>query len=227
MIQALIKYVKPQQIYSIGTAGGATLNEMLGDVAVTNSARIELQKSENLVGGYNNQNFTCASWFPPTSLMDQVQNKLFFPLSNVLNDDAFNKMLDRLHQKVAGSSSFSLDDLINAPINPANLTRPAALNKQNVPLLTTDTYFIGSGNNTAQYSVLEMDDAVIGHEAGQLNTAYVFVRNISDPLVADTTASGAQIPQPVRKEWSDLIYELCGFYSSFNSALTAWAAIAG
>ena len=33
------------------------------------------------------------------------------------------------------------------------------------PLLTTDYYFIASGDDAAQYAVLEMDDGVIGYVA--------------------------------------------------------------
>jgi hypothetical protein len=227
MVQAIVHDVHPQQIYSIGTAGGATINEMLGDVVVTNAAHIVLEKPENLIVDYNNQTFSCTTWFPAVGLMEQVQSKLFFPLSNVVTYDSLGKMLTKVYQKVPGSSQFTLADLVNNPINPANLTKPAALPNKDVPLLTTDYYYIGSATTSSQYSVLEMDDAVIAREAGLLNTEYVFVRNISDPMVADTTASGAAIPDAVREEWSSLIYEACGFYSSFNGALTTWAAIAG
>ena len=62
---------------------------------------------------------------------------------------------------------------------------------------------------------------------GLLGVDYAFVRNISDPVVASKTTDGEVIPDNVREEWSSLIYKTCGFYSSFNGALTTWAAIAG
>jgi hypothetical protein len=72
-----------------------------------------------------------------------------------------------------------------------------------------------------------MDAAVVAWVAAQHGVDYLFVRNVSDPLVPAATASGAAIPEQVRNGWSSLIYEDFGLYSSFNGALTTWAVIAG
>ena len=112
------------------------------------------------------------------------------------------------------------------PLDPVSLSQPKAIISKK-PLLTTDYYYIATGNNAAQYCFLEMDDAVIGYEAGKQGVDFVFVRNISDPLVADKTKKGKAIAGEVRDEWSSLIYENFGLYTTLNSALTTWATIAG
>ena len=47
-----------------------------------------------------------------------------------------------------------------------------------------------------------MDDGVIGAVAEQRGRKYVFVRNVSDTIVPDASASGASIPPEVRDKWS-------------------------
>jgi hypothetical protein len=95
------------------------------------------------------------------------------------------------------------------------------------PLLTTDYYYIAGDADSTQWAALEMDDGVVGAIAGEHGANYLFVRNISDPLVPATTAAGAAIPGEVRDAWSSLIYTNFGLYSSFNGALVTWALIAG
>lgn len=226
MVKDIITDVQPKQVYTIGTAGGASLNEVIGDVVVTNAGHIELEKEENKGVDYNNKTFSC-DWFPPMNLMKSIENNLLFPLSDVLTIDEFSKLINELHDNVEGSSQYTLADMMNYPIDPENIKNPQVLPCKDKPLLTTDFYFIANGDDSKQYSALEMDDTVIGHEAGLLDVDYCFIRNISDPIVANITSSGETIPDNVREEWSSLIYKTCGFYTSFNGALTTWAAIAG
>lgn len=225
MVQQIVADVKPKQIYSIGTAGGSSLSEVLGDTVVTNSGHIILKKKENLVVDYNNQTVSC-NWFPSLALQQEVTDNLLMPLSLVLTADELNNLLDKLHQAKPDSAALMLNDLINAPLSPDKLTTPKILPAKDYPLLTTDYYFIANGNDSSQYSTLEMDDTVIGHEAGALGVNYTFVRNISDPIVVSASASGNPIPDDIREEWSSLIYQTCGLYTSFNGALTTWACIA-
>jgi hypothetical protein len=227
MVQCIIADVQPKQLYSIGTAGGSSLSEGLGDIVVTNSGYIELKRPENITVDYNNQTFSCDTWFPPMDLYKGIQENLLMPLSNVLTQVELDNLINQLYQKIPDSSKFTLKDLLNAPLNPANLKSPKILPSKNVPLLTTDFYFIANGNDAAQYSTLEMDDTVVGREAGLLNVEYVYIRNISDPIVASVSVSNETIPDNVREEWSSLVYLTCGFYTSFNGALTTWACIAG
>lgn len=227
MVQCIITDVCPIAVYSIGTAGGSTLSENLGDTIITNSGHIILEKPENIKTPYNNKTFSCTTWFPQLGFQKNVENSLLMPLTSVLTEDVLDNLLDQLHQKQPDSTQFTLNDLVNAPLDPKNLVSPRILPCKDVPLLTTDYYFIASGNDSAEYSTLEMDDTVVGHELGLKNIKYAFVRNISDPVVVSVSADNTPIPDDVREEWSSLIYQTCGLYTSYNGALATWVCIMG
>jgi nucleoside phosphorylase len=148
-------------------------------------------------------------------------------MSTVVTDEALENTIVQLHQQVPDSASFGLSDLVNQAIAPGQMHDSKALPMPGTALLTTDYYYIATGTDSAQWSVLEMDDAVIAYVAGQHGIEYAFVRNISDPLVPNTGGGGQTIPDDVRGRWSGLIYEEFGFYTSFNGAITTWATIAG
>jgi hypothetical protein len=227
MVGAILADAQPSRIYSIGTAGGANGTQRLGDVAITNSARIVLTLSENTSVNYNNQTFTCTDWFPNTDLVPQVQTDLFLPLSGIATQQKLQSVLQQTQNSSEGKAlkPFTLADLLNPALDPANLGSPKAVSFPGIPLLTTDTYYIAPSDTP--YAALEMDDAVIAYVAGQNNVHYAFVRNISDPLIPAETPSGQEIPAAARKDWSSAIYDQFGLYTSFNGALAAWATIAG
>lgn len=226
MLDCIIKDASPQQIYSIGTAGGANESQVLGSVILTNSGHISLKKQENTSFAYNNQTFTCKNWYPSQILFEDVQKQLFFPMSNIVTYNELNYLLYKLHKKIEGSSNLTLQDILNGPMTPGELHNPKIIPFTSRPLLTTDYYYIAE-ESTDTYAVLEMDDAVIAYEAGKQGVDYAFIRNISDPVVPNQTPGGTTIPKGIREEWSSLIYETFGLYTSFNGALTTWAAIAG
>lgn len=223
MTQHICEDAQPSQLYSIGTAGGASLNEVLGDVDVTNAGHAQMELTENMA--YNDKNVKC-SFYPPFDLVTDVQ-KLFIPLNSVIDRDELYYMIYQLHKESEGSHDLWYDDLVNYPLNPDNTGDNKALEMKDKALLTTDYYFISSGDDTDQYSSLEMDDTVIGIAAEQAGVDYTFVRNISDPIIASKAKDGTTIPRQVREDWSSLIYETAGLYTSFNGALTTWALIAG
>lgn len=225
MTKCIIEDTKPDQVYSIGTAGGPTVKTVLGDVALTNSGHIELQLPQNTGVDYNNKTFK-SSFYPFLDLMPSAE-KLFMPLSTVMTEKELDYMIGKLHKEQKASAPFGYKDMVNYPLEPANTAKPKVIEAKGIPLLTTDYYFIAKGNDSAKYSALEMDDTVVGHQAGLMGVDYCFVRNISDPVVADVAQDGTAIPDEVREEWSSLIYETAGYYSSYNGALTTWAAIAG
>ena len=226
MVSHVIDDAQPDRLYSIGTAGGTSLDENLGDAAITNSAHIRLEKPHNTGVGYNHQTFI-SDWFPSLALLLEVEKYLLFQLSNVVNHRELENMVQKLYEKNPAARGFGLDDLLNEPLQPRNLHSPRGLaaNPAN-PLLTTDYYYIAKGDDSTQYCALEMDDAVIAKVAGDQHLKYCFVRNISDPLVPDTGSNGQEIPFEVRKDWSGIIYSNFGIYSSFNGELLTWATIA-
>ncbi|MCL3779923.1 hypothetical protein EMN47_05910 [Prolixibacteraceae bacterium JC049] len=226
MVQNIIDDSQPKHIYSIGTAGGSSLTEMLGDTVITNSGHIILEKKENENVSYNKQTVTC-NWFPSLEMQQKITDNLLMSMNQVLTPHELNHLLDRLHKEKPHSLALTLNDLVNAPLNPQNLKQARILPCKNIPLLTTDYYFIADGNDSSGYCTLEMDDTVVGHVAKENQVDFTFVRNISDPIVTSETVSGTAIPSDIRESWSSLIYETCGFYTSFNGALTTWGCIIG
>lgn len=231
MVQLIIDEAKPQRFYTIGTAGGSSVSEKLGDTVITNAGHIIIKKAQNKPCDLNGKNVSCKSWFPSFDLIPEVEKKLLFKMNTVVNKAELEYMLCRaVNDPQKGNpdwAKYKVDDLINAAIDVANLSSPKGLNKKDKPLLTTDFYYIANGDDSVQYSALEMDDAVVGMAAGDLKTDYVFVRNISDPIVPDKTKSGESIPTGLREGWSGEIYQNFGLYTSMNGALLTWATIAG
>lgn len=211
-------------IWSIGTAGGSREDDRLGDVVITNAAHIELQKPDNKKSKINNQTFTGKA-FPSTKLFATVQKNLFFDMATVVTSPVLENMVSQLHLKDKDSSSLTCDDLVNDPLSPKNLKQSRVLPMKDVPLLTTDFYYIASGSVSAKWAVLEMDDAVIAWVAEEKGRNYSFARNISDPIVP-AKANGKAIPDAIRGDWSGMVYNNFGFYTSCNGALATWAALA-
>lgn len=232
MVKLIITEAKPDRLYTIGTAGGSSISDKLGDTVITNAGHILIEKSENEVCKLNGVSVACKDWFPSFDLVSKVEEKLLLKLSLIVNEDELEYMLcktinDPEKGDPAWKGTVTVADLINEAIDPANLDAPKGLNKKDVPLLTTDYYYIAHGDDSTQYSALEMDDAVVGLAAGECQTNYVFVRNISDPIVPDKTKEGKPIDDKLREGWSGQIYESFGLYTSMNGALLTWATIAG
>ncbi len=232
MTNAILADTGARYLYSIGTAGGVGEADLLGNTVVTNSGHLYMTNSNNASSPLNNQTFSCTQWFPSFGLMEATQAQLLYPLSNVATWPHYDLLFAQLQHKLATSqppvdmTGIGLDDLVNRPLNPVNLHQPGVANCQDKPLLTTDFYYIAQPGDAEKYCILEMDDAVLGAAAGEKGVAYAFVRNVSDPVVPSKTQAGAAIPDAVRNEWSSLIYDNFGFYTSYNGALAAWATIA-
>src|SRR3984885_5112537 len=226
-LEELIGEVDASRNYSIGTAGGATITQNLGDVAVANCATCKLTRSENSDSSFNGKTFICTSFFPNmTNLLPRVQQKLFYKLSDVATKTEWQRLLTEAKGERRDKSliPYSLNDLMNAPIETQNLGDPKVENRKGTPLLTTDTYFIAEGN-TPQYAALEMDDAVIGAVASKLKMPFAFIRNISDAVVVTVDKKGNVISEDAREAWSSVQYNNFGVYSSFNGALATWATL--
>ncbi len=230
MMKCLLTDTQALRVYTIGTAGGARLNQSLGDAVITNSAVLKLQRPQNIHDSGNGNSYRCPTWYPATALIHDVEQHLLFKMDEVANPDSLEKLFSQLKSEHADDPSMdniSLADLINEALSPSALANPKIQSLTDVPLLTTDFYYVANGNNSDAYSFLEMDDAVIAREANAMNVPFACIRNISDPIVPGKTKSGATIPDSIRNDWSGLIYTTFGLYSSFNGALATWATIAG
>lgn len=227
MVAQILADARPEIVYSIGTAGGTRDDLRLGDVVVTDAAHLLLRKAQNTPSGLSGRSFASKHPLPSGGdVLAGAQAHLFFPLAQAVSYPVLGRLLHRLAGERSDAASLTLTDLVNAPLRPEQLGDPAARPLPGTPLLTTDYYFIASGDDAARYAVLEMDDAVVGAVAEQHDTAYAFVRNVSDPVVPATTAAGAPIADAVRDAWSSLIYDSFGIYSSMNGALATWALLA-
>lgn len=226
LVDSILADTHAQHLYSIGTAGGATLSERLGDVAVTNAGKAQFHLAENSKLPVNGETVECKGWYPSLELMSAVQRELMFPMSRVVTQQELAYLTYQLHQHNKDAAPFGVEDFVNAALEPRNLHSPKGIDKRGVPLLSTDYYFIASGNDAKAYCALEMDDAAVGYAAGKRGVSYAFVRNISDPVVPVEAASGITIPDAVRGDWSSAIYSNFGLYTSFNGALLTWATLA-
>jgi len=230
MVRQILDETGADRIYSIGTAGGSRLNEKLGASVVTNCAQFDMQRPQNYKDNDNGALYRCKTWYPSTALFADIEQSLLFKMNQVVTPDALENIFEELKKKHPDDpdmDDLKLSDLVNDPLRPDLLDRPRILPLINTPLLTTDFYFIAGESNAAPYSFLEMDDAVIAREADRMNVRYVFVRNVSDPIVSLVTQSGKKIAEDIRSDWSGIIYNHYGLLTSFNGALAAWATIAG
>jgi hypothetical protein len=91
------------------------------------------------------------------------------------------------------------------------------------PIITTDTFLFGTTTNHLERlgCAIEMDDAVVGMICAPRSVDFGFIRSISDPVI------NGYLPWDLQRTWAGYIYEECGLYTSFNSALATWAVIAG
>ena len=88
-------------------------------------------------------------------------------------------------------------------------------------LLTTSTFVVGTiAGDFQAYSAIEMDDAVIGEVCAAADTAFGFIRNVSDPV------QNSVLPVAVQGSWGSLVYDAYGFYTSYNGAIATWAVLA-
>jgi nucleoside phosphorylase len=230
MMRLILEDTQADRVYSIGTAGGSRTSQKLGDSVVTNCAQFDMQRPQNCQDADNGALYRCKTWYPTTALLTDAERSLLFKMNQVVTYDALEEILNELKAKHPGDAevaALQLADLVDDSIRPEDLGTPRVLPLKNVPLLTTDFYYIAGGDGANAYSFLEMDDAVIAREAERAGTRYAFIRNISDPVVTRVTQSGKKILDDVRDDWSGLIYNSYGLYTSFNGALATWATLAG
>jgi nucleoside phosphorylase len=213
LIQLFCKDVKPALIISTGTAGGCRLTDHIGTINVVNAATMYSAKQPS--GSWP----TYTNAFLPSWKIIQSPgfSSLLFPIpansSNLeLIADQFNKSY---------GTSFPL-----ATLNADDLCTPGALPALNnltphdTPLLTASTFVTGNtSGDYANYAVIEMDDAVIAETCNQNGVPFCFVRNVSDP------AQNAALPAAVQGNWGSAVYDIFGFYTSYNGALVSWAII--
>jgi hypothetical protein len=219
MIQSILDDTQAKSILSLGTAGGARLEQKLGDVVVTNAAYLQATLPDNKGDAANGKTFTSA-WFPPLALVQQAQ-KLLFPLAQAASSADLATLFAM--EPDLQSSGIQAADLINAPL--CNLSSPTVRPMQGIPLNSSDDYGIAPGDGDDPYSVYEEDDAVIAQVATERQVQYASVRNVSDPVVPDK-AGPVTLSLSQRKAWSGAIYSRYQFLTAVNGAIAGLAMVA-
>jgi hypothetical protein len=225
MLETILADVEPTTIYTIGTAGASRPEIRLGDVVITNAGYIELQDPNNAGAPFRDRAVTCRGRFPALAALPTAQAELFFPLERIVTFPLLQAMFTDLGQQLPIAPNLRLDDLLNDALSPTTVAGSKGLPMPGTPLLTTDFYYIADTPDSQQWAALEMDDAVVGYVADSHDVDFVFVRNISDPVVPFQAMDGSALPPDVRQAWSSEVYEMFGLYTSFNGALATWAAL--
>ncbi len=193
----LINEVDPQLVISTGTAGGVGSDVVLGDVVVTNQVRFDCLKTFKNQP-YSQELFTSSATMITKEYREMLENKLF-PAN-----------ADRLGPEKRG------------PV----LIDPKHPLKEKPVVVTTDFFAFDDSENTFGLqqlgSAVEMGDAVLGLAAK--NRAHcppwLIVRNASDPQIPKGATLEAEETQAGK------IYETYGYWTTVDSAIATWAAIA-
>jgi nucleoside phosphorylase len=215
LIARFIESVKPQLILSTGTAGGARPTDHIGTVNVVRAATLyETNQPQSKWPEYSNP--WKANWTVPGQ---GGFSKLLFPVPTTAGD------LQSICTQF--NSFYKSNDALNV-LNPGNVNMADSLPAVNnlttagMPLLTTDSFVVGtSSGNLGSFACVEMDDAIIAKACAAGNVAYGSVRNISDPV------QNAALPAEIQAHWGQAIYDAYGIYTSYNSAIAAWAILSG
>ena len=203
------------------------MNQKLGDVVVTNCGAIELKNQINAdYFDWNGRTFACRDWFPSEDrVAGRATTVLLARQCRDLSDAAGAGRQAALAG--AGLGGHHAGRRAERSPLPERLRLSDVLRMQDVPLLSTDYYFIADDTDAEQYSFLEMDDAVLAKVCLDKGVKCAFARNISDPIVPSSAADRTPLAPEVRKRWSGLIYETYGLYTSVNGAIATWATLAG
>jgi nucleoside phosphorylase len=214
LIRLLIADVKPKLILSTGTAGGAKPGDHIGTVrAVSAGTLYESTQPQPKWPEYQN------SWRPGTALLGDAKfADLLFAVPT--RASYLQTLCSQFNQHYG--TSYTLAQLDPNGLNLAD-DSPEIDNQTGggESLLTTSTFVVGAtSGNYQQYAAIEMDDAVIAEACLSGHTAFGFVRNVSDPV------QNAALPTKVQGNWGSTVYDVYGFYTSYNSAVAAWAMLA-
>jgi nucleoside phosphorylase len=214
LIKLLAAEVQPSLILSIGTAGGTKPQDHVGTVrAVSAGTLFESKKPQSSWPEYKN------GWNANSAMIANAKFKqLLFPVPTKQSDlQALCSQFNQHYQTNYTLAQLDPDGLnLGDPVPQIdNQTGDGA------SLLTASTFVVGTTAGTYQnFRSIEMDDAVIGEACLETNTAFGFVRNLSD------SAQNAALPSKVQGNWGSAVYDTYGFYTSYNGAVAAWAMLA-
>ncbi len=211
MIQMIITNVSPKLILSIGTAGGAIVTNHEGTVNVGNAGTL-YNAGEPPADWPTYGTDWIANW---NTISQQNFSQLLFPVPTTQSD--LETLCSQFNTNYG--TNYTLDQLNADNLDMADsMPQLNNMTQDDSSLLTTSTFVVANNEgNFGTYACVEMDDAIIAEVCQNNNTAFGFVRNISDPV------QNATLPTDVQGNWGSAVYDVYGFYTSYNGAIAAWA----
>lgn len=213
----LLEQVRPRCVLTVGTSGAVYAEHGLGDVVVTRGARFLLQQE------FAREEFADAAYRSdatvPTTHLDTA-TALVRELAGNLREPDFGPP----------TKAYAMPGpLLPGPRNTPRVHVDGADLPEYHPILSTDAFVFGTTDNGLDRlgCGVEMGDAVFGLVAQRMGDAavpWLVVRNLSNPAVNGDLPTE---PIDMQAHWAAWYYEQFGYWTSVNSAIVAWAVIAG
>lgn len=205
-------------VITTGTAGSVHPPFGLGDVVVTRAARF-MCKEEFRNEPFNNTTYK-SDWKVPNTHLSQAQ-ALMKQFSGELSEPPVGPPSPQYQ-----SGTLTPPPLPDPRIRVDGTDDLAAFH----PILTTDYFEYGTTTNGLDQlgSAVEMGDAALGLACTELTHPpdWLVVRNMSDPVI-NGALPAKEYHLNEQTTWAVGYYTAYGRYTSFMSALTCWAIIAG
>jgi hypothetical protein len=219
LFRQIIEEAQPAVVLTVGTSGGVSIDQNLGDVVVTRAAKFRCQ-SEFRNEPWNNKTYT-SNWELPTTWFVKAE-ELMRRYAGELVEPAFGPPTKRY--------GFEGSLLRSEPANIPSIHLDGRDLPAFHPVLTTDFFEFGTSTNALdrEGSAVEMGDAVLGLLCAELPVPprWAIVRNISDPQInADLPTEPSKMN--MQTHWAVWYYSVYGYWTSVTGALATWAIIAG
>jgi len=207
MTQQLIREVQPKFLVSTGTAGGTIESHNVGDTVVSTSGVFHCGDPQD----FRNADFNCKT----------------FGITYWVNE----RLFERAHELMVSIKEYAIATphprYPQAPAIELPPVQPRIHGLKDLSIITTDFFEFGTTRNGLgkMGCAVEMGDGLVAKAIEELPQSerpkYVFVRNISDPVI------NGDIHQSLQVMWAVYFYQTFGLVTSFNSSLATWAIIAG
>jgi nucleoside phosphorylase len=175
LVKVLATQVTPDVILSIGTAGGAEIQDHIGTVRIVSAATLYTSGSTTSWPEYKN------GWTAGQTVLGNANFKqLLLPVPTKLTD--LLALCSQFNQHYR--ANYTLAQLDPNGLNLGD-AMPQIVDQSGggASLLTTPTFVVGTtAGNYQAYTSIEMDDAIIGEACMGNGVAFGFVRNVSDPV---------------------------------------------
>lgn len=208
LVRQIIAESRPLLVLSVGTAGGVSPDDRLGDVVVSNAAAFHLG-SEFEDAAFNHTQYTSA-WPPSTRYQSVAETAQNMPLI--------------YEAPLTGPTPHY------AAVMPRDGIRPSPppgrghclMRIASLPILTTDFFEFGTTANRLDRvgSAVEMGDAAVAAACDQAGVPFGFVRNVSDPVI------NGDLDHPIQALFAIETYQDVGVNTSMNGAVAIWALLA-